>query len=1161
MFSCTQIFLGEGRILRKLHKIALILAVLTLVVVMSQGYAFALTGSGTETAPYLISTADDLDQFRDIVNGGDNDAWGMLANDIDLSQLSDEAERENWTPIGSSNLAYLGTFNGNGYTVRNLRINNAADYIGFFGYTRTNAEILNLVLYGNIVGNSCTGGIVGYNNRGTIINCTNFCNVSGNNRVGGIVGFNGLYSKVMNCFNNATISGTTDVGGIVGGNNLYVDILNCFNSGTISGNGGNSVGGVIGYLPSDSNAINCFNTGTVTNSSGYRTGGIIGEGDSCVIQNSHNIGNITGYSAVGGVVGYFWGNLTSVRTGNANNCSNSGSVRHTAGNNAVGGVVGSLNQCYVTNCGWLSGTASYGVGNNNQGVTTNVVTFNNAQSSSVVTTTIPSINKTILDMANNETAQITFTTYPSQPSNRFNAASGFMRNIRATSEDTSIASVVSVNQSSGTIILGPRGAGIVKITVTADLYSTNFASIGNYITEPTTIEFSYHIAVKDIPVEGISLSRSTLDLTVGNSFDLTASITPSNATNKAVTWSSSDSSIASVDSSGRVTAKANGIATINVKSAANASISDTCTVTVTTPTSGVTVTPESVSLNTGQTHQLTATVSPATASNKSVTWSTSRGNVATVNSSGLVTAVGNGTATITARTVSGGYTDTCAVTVSTPVTGVSLSSASLTINKGGTHQLTATVSPETASNKTVSWSTSDPDVASVSQSGLVTAVGGGTADITVTTEDGSYTAQCKVTVNVPVTGVQFDEVSASMGMDSSTTLGYTVLPPDASNKSVTWQSSNTAVAMIDADTGVITPVGPGGTEITVTTIDGNFSDTLFLMVTSSLDTAKLTIITESGYCPDFATVYNKASGYVVEYPGIPVGAYGEVEAPVPSGQDTCTVGISLLNTLIAGTSASPGADPESLYMVEGDFNADNVIDGTDYTILVQRMHFGGGLSEYGLTGDINYDSVVDKLDLMMFGSPVAYTGQSRFMQEGYDIESPEVQTNSLRSADKGFWVPVRSLLETKESGEGRYEISLQAPSEPVNMLQIALKGDISETSAAAPEGFELIGAYAEDGKSVVAIGSSEKGGSIVPADVPIVTVKATETPSVIYGEHDTVMQRADEYGIENMPLEMSEDAGRAVSYSGSGGSGCNFGLGALTLLIAAPLLFRNKHGR
>lgn len=1117
MFSCTQIFLGEGRILRKLHKIALILAVLTLVVVMSQGYAFALTGSGTETAPYLISTADDLDQFRDIVNGRDTDAWGVLTQDIDMSRLSDVAERENWTPIGKFSVTYTGTFDGAGHAISNLKINRPdEDYIGLFGYAR--GVIKNLSVSGAVTGSSNVGGVVGRCTGGIVSNCINFSNVTGVKYIGGVIGNNN--GTVITCSNTGNVNGNNYVGGI-SGQNMNI-ISSCINIGTVNGDK-QITGGIVGSNYINGSVTNCFNSGPVQGNGG------------------------------GGIVGYNYYRQSVIQ-----NCSNSGTV--TGSSSEVGGIGG---YCYptgeITNCGWLSGTTSVGVGSGNTG--TNIVQFSSAQRASVVTTVIPSINKTILDMANNETAQITFTTYPSQPSNRFNAASGFMRNIRATSEDTSIASVVSVNQSSGTIILGPRGAGIVKITVTADLYSTNFASIGNYITEPTTIEFSYHIAVKDIPVEGISLSRSTLDLTVGNSFDLTASITPSNATNKAVTWSSSDSSIASVDSSGRVTAKANGIATINVKSAANASISDTCTVTVTTPTSGVTVTPESVSLNTGQTHQLTATVSPATASNKNVTWSTSSGNVATVNSSGLVTAVGNGTATITARTASGGYTDTCNVTVSTPVTGVSLSSSSLTIDKNGTHQLTATVSPETASNKTVSWSTSDPDVASVSQSGLVTAVGGGTADITVTTEDGSYTAQCKVTVNVPVTGVQFDEVSASMGMDSSTTLGYTVLPPDASNKSVTWQSSNTAVAMIDADTGVITPVGPGGTEITVTTIDGNFSDTLFLMVTSSLDTAKLTIIAESGYCPDFATVYNKASGYVVEYPGIPVGAYGEVEAPVPSGQDTCTVGISLLNTLIAGTSASPGADPESLYMVEGDFNADNVIDGTDYTILVQRMHFGGGLSEYGLTGDINYDGVVDNHDMLMFGSPVAYTGQSRFMQEGYDIESPEVQTNSLRSADKGFWVPVRSLLETKESGEGRYEISLQAPSEPVNMLQIALKGDISETSAAAPEGFELIGAYAKDGKSVVAIGSSEKGGSIVPADVPIVTVKATETPSVIYGEHDTVMQRAGEYGIENIPLEMSDDAGGAVSYSGSGGSGCNFGLGALTLLIAAPLLFRNKHGR
>ena len=1113
MFCSTDSYINSR--LGILLRIAQVLTVLALIVTVTPGSASALTGSGTSSSPYMISTADDLDQFRDIVNGGDNDAWGVLTQDIDLSQLTDETERENWMPIGrnTSSTAYTGTFDGAGYEIKNLKINRSGErYIGLFGCVYVGGVIKNLFVSGSVAGEHNVGGVAGYNENGTIANCSNSGDVTGAESVGGVAGRN-YEGTVTNCSNSGDVNGISDyVGGIMGYN--YGDVINCSNSGSVIGTSG-CIGGVVGY--NDGTVTNCCNSGTVDGS--LWVGGVAGQNYRSTVTNCNNSGTVTGDEDVGGIVGFTY--------------------RGT-----------------VMNCGWLQGTNSVGIGQND-GTATDVISFTSVQQASVVTTTLPSINKTTLD----GNATISLTTYPSQPSNRFNAASGAVRSIQATSSNTSVASVTSVNQRGGAIVIGPKSPGTATITVTASLYATNFASIGSYVTSPLSVTFTFYVTVKEVAVQSVTLSKSTLDLTVGDSFGLTASISPSNATNKAVTWSSSNSSIASVDSSGRVTAKGNGTATITVKSADNASISDTCTVNVTTPTSGVTVTPETAALNVGETKQLSAVVAPATASNKNVTWSTSSGNVATVNSSGLVTAVGNGTATITASTVSGGYTDTCAVTVSTPVTGVSLSSASLTINKGGTHQLTTTVSPETASNKTVSWSTSNPAVASVSQTGLITAIGGGSADITVTTVDGSYSAQCRVTVNVPVTGVQLDEVSASIGMDSSTTLGYTVLPSDASNKSVTWQSSNTSVAEIDSSTGLITPIAPGGTEITVTTVDGNYSDTLFLMVTSTLDTIRLNLVTESGYCPDFATVYNKDSGYVVEYPGIYVSPSGEVEVPIPSGQDTCTVGISLLNTLIAGTSATPGADPESLYMIEGDFNADNVIDGTDYTILVQRMHFGGGLSEYGLTGDINYDSVVDKLDLMMFGSPVAYTGQSRFMQEGYDIESPEVQTNSLRSADKGFWVPVRSLLETKESGEGRYEISLQAPSEPVNMLQIALKGDISETSAAAPEGFELIGAYAEDGKSVVAIGSSEKGGSIVPADVPIVTVKATETPSVIYGEHDTVMQRADEYGIEDIPLEMSEDAGGAVSYSGSGGSGCNFGLGALTLLIAAPLLFRNKHGR
>ena len=661
-------------------------------------------------------------------------------------------------------------------------------------------------------------------------------------------------------------------------------------------------------------------------------------------------------------------------------------------------------------------------------------------------------------------------------------------------------------------------------------------------------------------VTGISVSTAPLSLSVGDSGYFTVTFEPSQATNKSVTWSSNNPNVASVDSSGRITAKANGTAIITVKSVDNPRATATRTVIVTTKTSGVTVTPESAALNVGTTKQLTATVAPSTASNKSVTWTSSDNTIATVSSTGLVTAKGNGTATITARTASGGYTDTCTITVTTHVTGVSLSSSSLTINKGGTSQLTATVSPTTASNKSITWSTSDPAVSTVSQTGLVTAVGGGTANITVTTVDGSYSAQCRITVNIPVTGVRFNDSasSASIGTDSTAQLSYMIEPSDASNKTVTWQSSNPAVATVDTDTGIITPLAPGGTEITVTTIDGNFSDTVFLMVTSSLEPVQLDLVTEDGYYPDYGTTYIKTSGNVVKYPGVPVDSSGMLTASIPSAPQDCDLAVSLLNTLIAGTSVNTKTKdiPAPLYMVEGDLNNDNVIDGTDYTILIQRMHYDGGLSEYGLVGDLNYDGAVDDLDLMMFNGPVKHTGQSRFMQRGYDIivGNTEIQTNASEEPP----VPVQSIIKTEPTSDGRYEISLSQSTEPVNRMQLSREGDLSETSVAVPEGFDLIGVHTEAGKSVVAIGSPNRDGSVVLSDVKMVTVKSNIPPVVKYGPHETVMQKITESGIEEVSWETAEDAAGS-SGTGNSGSGCNMGLGVMALLAGVPLL--KKHNR
>ena len=164
---------------------------------------------------------------------------------------------------------------------------------------------------------------------------------------------------------------------------------------------------------------------------------------------------------------------------------------------------------------------------------------------------------------------------------------------------------------------------------------------------------------------------------------------------------------------------------------------------------GVSLSQTEATLAVGETLTLTATMIPEYAANfgaSNVTWSSSDEAVATVNESGVVTAKGPGEATITVTTADGGYTATCTVTVYTPVTGVSLSQTSAKLQFGETLTLTATVAPDNAANKNVTWSSSNQDVATVDENGVVTAKTEGTATITVTTADGKKTATCKVTV-------------------------------------------------------------------------------------------------------------------------------------------------------------------------------------------------------------------------------------------------------------------------------------------------------------------------------------------------------------------------------------------------------------------------------
>ncbi len=171
------------------------------------------------------------------------------------------------------------------------------------------------------------------------------------------------------------------------------------------------------------------------------------------------------------------------------------------------------------------------------------------------------------------------------------------------------------------------------------------------------------------------------------------------------------------------------------------------------PVTGIKVSPDTLTLTKkDETAQLTAEVTPSYADNKRVTWQSSDEKVATVDENGKVTAVGNGTATITATSVSGSYTATVSVTVKIPVEiqKLTIEAEKETLTKiGESTELKVKIEPENADLQKLIWKSDNEKVATTDENGKVTAVGNGTAEITVTTEDGKITASIMITVKVP----------------------------------------------------------------------------------------------------------------------------------------------------------------------------------------------------------------------------------------------------------------------------------------------------------------------------------------------------------------------------------------------------------------------------
>lgn len=335
-----------------------------------------------------------------------------------------------------------------------------------------------------------------------------------------------------------------------------------------------------------------------------------------------------------------------------------------------------------------------------------------------------------------------------------------------------------------------------------------------------------------VPLESVAITPAEAALTVGGTLQLEAQITPSNATYQKTSWTTSKHTVAKVSETGLVTAVSAGRATITVSAGgkkASCAISVSEQIVIVEVTS-VTIDRENLDLNKGESVQLTAVVKPDNARDREVSWTSSNAGVASVAQDGTVTAVGAGSATITAE--ASGKTDDCVVTVTVPVQGISLDREKATIFEGDELFLTATVLPDDASDPSVSWNSSDTDVATVSE-GTVKAAGTGTAVITA--KAGDQAATCVVTVSkktVHVTSIALDKTNLSLTVGDAATLVATVLPQDAADRSVIWESTNHSIATVDAE-GNVSAISAGAVTITATTADGGLLAGCEVTVTAS----------------------------------------------------------------------------------------------------------------------------------------------------------------------------------------------------------------------------------------------------------------------------------------------------------------------------------------
>lgn len=415
------------------------------------------------------------------------------------------------------------------------------------------------------------------------------------------------------------------------------------------------------------------------------------------------------------------------------------------------------------------------------------------------------LSPTTLSLGVGKTGEITATVVPS------NAADP---SVSWSSSNESVATV-----SGGTVTAIKSGRAVITATTTDGGYTADCV-----------------VNVSNIEVTAVNVSPSTASLKRGETLQLSATVLPEDATLPDVVWKSSDEGIVSVDAKGLVTSKGSGNATIT---ATSGSVSGTCVITASVPVKGVSLSKSEISIRKGVANSDIAPVfDPSDATNQNVTWAIADATVATLSVTGnvpTVTGVKEGETTLSVTTEEGGFTASCKVIVAnTPVESVTVAPSTAEILKGETLQFNATVLPELATDKSVSWKTSDEKVATIDANGLLTGVGSGTVTVTVTTNDGGKTATAEVSVVVKASGISVSatELSLYEGILYNN-LVVKVMPEDVSNANFSLTSSDESIvkAAVDKSGGVVlTPLKAGNAVLTAKSFDGGFTATISVEV-------------------------------------------------------------------------------------------------------------------------------------------------------------------------------------------------------------------------------------------------------------------------------------------------------------------------------------------